>query len=207
MKKAIIMLALFVCIFAFPVCPQAKGTMGISEYVQPFDTIQVKDNVKIVGLGEATHGNKEFQQLKRDVFEALVNHNNCRIFALEGDFGGCAKVNDYILGAIGTDFSQSTFNSLTSAGKATVMTVNHGNALTELFASLTNNINYMDFATANQSPQIEKVLQSIQSMGNIGAEFNDWQKISKVFYTLKMKPARAYNALIFVNTATPSTHQ
>ncbi len=46
--------------------------------------------------------NHEFQRLKKDVFDALVNHNNCRVFALEGDFGGCAKVNNYILSDEGT---------------------------------------------------------------------------------------------------------
>lgn len=413
MKRVIIsIMTLSVCVFALSGSVQAKGTMDISEYLQPIDTIHVNDNVKIVGLGEATHGNKEFQLLKKDVFEALVNHNSCRIFALEGDFGGCAKVNDYIQGAdgtarevvseigfaiyrtkemeeliqwmhdynqnakeneklkfygfdmqrydnskeflfmylnkvdhslsdkyrklladlndetvynqdkvkikkalssieelmntltaqkdnyiaqtsekeyqfayqcaqsikenatlqgtdanysqtrdgymknkidwvlsyennqivfitghnghiekssaasgyfsmgkrladsygdkyyaIGTDFLKSTFNAVTSSGKAKVMTIQHSNTLTELFAGSNNNINFVDFAAAGKNPQIDKILHSTQTMGNIGAEFNDWQKISKLFYTLKMEPARAYNALIFVDTATPSTQQ
>ncbi|AGL02805.1 erythromycin esterase family protein [Desulfoscipio gibsoniae] len=403
-KVSITIMALFICLLSLSGCQQAKSTPEISQYVQPINTLQVNDGVKIVGLGEATHGNKEFQQLKKDIFEALVNHNNCRIFALEGDFGGCAKVNNYILDdegtakeavaeigfaiyrtkemeelvqwmhdynqtakeneklkfygfdmqrydnskeflfmylnkvdnalsdkyrelladlndetvynqdkakvkqalsgveelmetmtaqkdnyialtsekeyqfayqcaqsikenatlhgtnanysqtrdeymknkidwilnyennqmifitghnghigktsaasgytsmgnrladsygdqyyAIGTDFYKSTFNTVTSTGKSKVMTVHHSNDLTRVFTGFNSNINFIDFASASQNPQIAKILQSTQSMGNIGAEFNDWQKISKMFYTLKMKPARAYNALIFVN--------
>lgn len=64
--------------------------------------LKVDKKVKIVGLGEATHGNAEFQSLKQEVFEALVKNNGCQIFAIEGDFGGTLKVNEYIQGGKGT---------------------------------------------------------------------------------------------------------
>lgn len=60
--------------------------------------LTVEETVQIVGLGEASHGTSQFQQLKGQVFQALVANNGCRIFAIEGDFGGCAKVNAYIHG-------------------------------------------------------------------------------------------------------------
>lgn len=50
----------------------------------------------IIALGEATHGNKEFTLLKLQVFQQLVKNSDIRAFALEGDFGGCQKVNQYI---------------------------------------------------------------------------------------------------------------
>ena len=53
-------------------------------------------------MGEATHGNKEFQKLRLDVFQALVEKYGVRAFALEGDFGGCEEINRYIHGADGT---------------------------------------------------------------------------------------------------------
>lgn len=56
----------------------------------------------IVALGEATHGNSEFTLLKLDVFQLLVEQKGHRAFALEGDFGGCQKVNAYIHGGDGT---------------------------------------------------------------------------------------------------------
>lgn len=64
--------------------------------------LKVDEKVKIVGLGEATHGNAEFQSLKQEVFEALVKNNGCQIFAIEGDFGGALKVNEYIQVGKGT---------------------------------------------------------------------------------------------------------
>ena len=55
-----------------------------------------------MALGEATHGNKEFQQLKLDVFKIMVEDYGVRAFSLEGDYGGCETVNRYIHGGDGT---------------------------------------------------------------------------------------------------------
>ena len=61
----------------------------------------VPNEALIIALGEATHGNKEFQQLRLDVFQALVEKYGVHAFALEGDFGGCEAINRYIHGADG----------------------------------------------------------------------------------------------------------
>lgn len=56
----------------------------------------------IIGFGEATHGNKQFTTLKLDIFKHLVEKQGFRVFAIEGDFGGGQKVNEYIVGGSGT---------------------------------------------------------------------------------------------------------
>lgn len=66
------------------------------------NTISFPDNVKVVGLGEASHGVKEYHQMKAGVFKALVENNGCRTFIIEGDFGGALKVDEYIQGGAGT---------------------------------------------------------------------------------------------------------
>lgn len=71
-------------------------------YAQKVENIVLAEDVRIVALGEATHGNKEFQELKLDVFKHLVETTSVRAFALEGDFGGCALANQYILYNEGT---------------------------------------------------------------------------------------------------------
>ncbi len=83
-------------------CASLLGGCGakvndFATYAQSIDSIAVPESVRIVALGEATHGNKEFQELKLDVFAQLVESTNVRAFALEGDFSGCAIANDYIL--------------------------------------------------------------------------------------------------------------
>ena len=66
------------------------------------DEIVISSDKRIIALGEATHGNKEFQELKLSIFKKLVEENGVRAFAIEGDFGGCLEVNEYIHGGSGS---------------------------------------------------------------------------------------------------------
>ena len=74
-------------------------TGEFSKYATSVSKLTVPDEAQIIALGEATHGNKEFQQLRLDVFQVLVEKYGVRAFALEGDFGGCEAINRYIHGA------------------------------------------------------------------------------------------------------------
>ena len=73
-----------------------------ARYVAPIADIEIPESTRVVALGEATHGNREFQELKLGVFKVLVERYGVRAFALEGDFGGCEAVNRYIHGGGGT---------------------------------------------------------------------------------------------------------
>lgn len=64
--------------------------------------ITIPEQVQVVGLGESSHGVKEYQELKAEVFRTLVQNNGCRTFIIEGDFGNALKVDDYIHGGEGT---------------------------------------------------------------------------------------------------------
>lgn len=71
-------------------------------YAGSIEDMEIPEGTRIIALGEATHGNREFQQLKKDVFEQMVRKYKVRAFALEGDFGGCEYVNRYIHAGEGT---------------------------------------------------------------------------------------------------------
>ncbi|MDO4354583.1 MAG: erythromycin esterase family protein [Clostridia bacterium] len=81
---------------------ECADTEEFPKYATSVDNLTIPDEAQIVALGEATHGNKEFQQLRLDVFKVLVEKYGVRAFALEGDFGGCEAVNRYIHGGDGT---------------------------------------------------------------------------------------------------------
>ena len=83
-------------------CGTGKTVDEATQYISTIEQIDIPDDIKIIGLGEATHGNIEFQQLKKDVFEALVKNGNVRVFVLEGDFGGGQQINQFILNGIST---------------------------------------------------------------------------------------------------------
>ena len=81
---------------------ECADTVEFAKYATNISALTVPDEAQIVALGEATHGNKEFQQLRLDVLQILVEKYGVRSFALEGDCGGCEAVNRYIHGGDGT---------------------------------------------------------------------------------------------------------
>ena len=75
-----------------------KNISDIEDYGKAVSEINLDDNVKVVGLGEATHGNSDFQDLKLEVLKTLVEKNNLKNFAIEADFGEGMIINNYIHG-------------------------------------------------------------------------------------------------------------
>lgn len=55
----------------------------------------------IVGLGEATHGTREFFQLKHRVVRYLVERMGFTVFAIEANLPECRAINDYVLRGVG----------------------------------------------------------------------------------------------------------
>jgi erythromycin esterase len=58
-------------------------------------------NARIVSLGEATHGTREFFQLKHRLLEYLVAELEFTWFGIEANYPECLRVNDYVLNATG----------------------------------------------------------------------------------------------------------
>jgi erythromycin esterase len=59
-------------------------------------------DVRVVGLGEATHGSHELFQLKHRLLEFLVREMGFTVFAMEGDEGATAAINEFVLYGRGT---------------------------------------------------------------------------------------------------------
>lgn len=110
-KLWIIILSLLTVLIAALLVFMHFGGFGTGENADPqefaaqagtVEDITIPEEATIVALGEATHGNAEFQELKLDVFKHMVESYGVRGFALEGDFGGCEQANRYIHGGAGT---------------------------------------------------------------------------------------------------------
>jgi erythromycin esterase len=82
---------------AIPVQHVEAGN-GFSD-LQPFK--QMLKDVKVVGLGETTHGTREIFQLKHRLLEFLVTEMDFDSFAIEASFAACQPINDYVLYGIG----------------------------------------------------------------------------------------------------------
>lgn len=102
-KKISYSIAIVSCFIAVMTgCGKATVDVDMALVQTDIGSITVPEDVLVVGLGEASHGVKEYQEMKAEVFQALVENNGCRTFVIEGDFGGALKVDDYIHGGEGT---------------------------------------------------------------------------------------------------------
>ncbi len=73
--------------------------LGASPLVLTDNELSVLDqlrDVKIIGLGEATHGTKEFFRMKHRVFQYLVENCGHKVFGFEADFAESIYLNNYI---------------------------------------------------------------------------------------------------------------
>ena len=94
--------AVFFCRFGGFGTGKSADTGELKRYAASVSELRIPESTRIIALGEATHGNREFQALKLKVFQVLVEHYDVRALALEGDFGGCDAVNRYIHGGEGS---------------------------------------------------------------------------------------------------------
>ena len=54
-------------------------------------------NKRVIGIGEATHGTKEFFKMKHRMLEFLVTQMGFTVFGIEASYGRCKYINDYVL--------------------------------------------------------------------------------------------------------------
>lgn len=60
---------------------------------------------KIIALGEASHGTKEFFQMKHRLFQYLAENHGFRVFLMEATFAECFEVNEYVMYGKGDEYS------------------------------------------------------------------------------------------------------
>jgi len=54
------------------------------------------ENYSVIGLGEATHGTRDFFELKQRLFRFLAEKHDCRVLAYEYSYRKSLIINDYI---------------------------------------------------------------------------------------------------------------
>jgi erythromycin esterase len=58
---------------------------------------KILSGANIVGLGEATHGTREFFQFKHRMLEFLVERMGFNVFAIEASYVACLNIDDYVV--------------------------------------------------------------------------------------------------------------
>lgn len=73
--------------------------LSINENDLPLQLLPLKSlfsSKSIIGMGEATHGSREFFEVKNEVFKWLVTECNYRVFGIEATYGGSCYINDFV---------------------------------------------------------------------------------------------------------------
>ena len=74
--------------------PLTKAPLATPDQdLKVFDDLK---SAKIIGMGEATHGTKEFFEMKHRLFKYFVENFNHRIFAFEMDYGESLIFDEYV---------------------------------------------------------------------------------------------------------------
>ena len=101
-SKVLIILGVFVLLTATllvlrtGILNTPKHIKGIEEIGISFENFKIPEGVKVVGIGEATHGNAEFQEVKLQMLQKLVNEGSCHAIAFEMSPAEAAMYNDAI---------------------------------------------------------------------------------------------------------------
>lgn len=74
----------------------ARKLDGIEEKGISFEELTIPEDIKVVGIGEATHGNCEFQTAKLEMLKKQVETGKCHSIAFEMSTGEAAEINDAI---------------------------------------------------------------------------------------------------------------
>ncbi|MCB0689139.1 MAG: erythromycin esterase family protein, partial [Saprospiraceae bacterium] len=76
---------------------QIKSVVATSESDDLEHFKKILNNVRVVGLGEATHGTSEFFTMKHRMLKFLAEEMNFRSFYIEASMARCRYINDYVL--------------------------------------------------------------------------------------------------------------
>jgi len=80
------------------------SSISSSNPTENFMELEVLDQLagtRIIGMGEASHGTKEFFEMKHKMLRYFVEQHGYRGIIMEADFGECLKINEYVLNDLG----------------------------------------------------------------------------------------------------------
>ena len=98
------LITLFISLFYLSVANgQQSLIIELESTEQPaFNKLEPQFNaIKVVGMGESTHGTHEFFVTRIEMFKYLVKHAGYNTFFLEADYANCLPINEYIKGGEG----------------------------------------------------------------------------------------------------------
>jgi len=88
---------------------ELSESAGSLDSVEPCDDItglgSLDDsvaNATVIGLGEASHGTREFIQFRHRLIRSLVEERGLRLIGLEANFAATLDITEYVVNGVGT---------------------------------------------------------------------------------------------------------
>jgi len=91
-------IGIMLLINAGTVLSSSRKLPEIEEVATTLDDMVIPEGIRVIGIGEATHGNAEFQTAKLEMLKKLIAEGNCRCIAFEISVGEGAMINSAIHG-------------------------------------------------------------------------------------------------------------
>ena len=118
LSLALINALVYAVIIYAPEIRSRKNIDGLEAKAVPVNDIYIPDDAVVIGLGEATHGNVEFQELKLQVLQETVERYDVGSISMELDFGTGIAIKSISSLTSNTRFSLSKSMSLNGTGSA-----------------------------------------------------------------------------------------
>lgn len=80
---------------------ELPGTSPLEYSDRLIDELHIPETARLIGVGEATHGTREFAELRLRLLKYLVIHKGFRCLVKEFSFAGSLALNQYILNGTG----------------------------------------------------------------------------------------------------------
>lgn len=171
----------------------SKKIDDIKKYAKNINDIELDKNISIIALGEATHGNKEFQSLKLEVFKQLVEKYNYRSILFELDYGEGLFINDYVQGKSNLTIDEIMDNISfdiykTKEIKELILWIKNYN----IQKSVNEKISFYGYDMQNPEKSIKYIINNINGIDN--------NKLEILTGTIKLSDEKVQEAIEYLKT-------
>ncbi len=162
---------------AVPFATDAPG----SDFADLLPLAEMIGDARVVALGEATHGTREFFRMKHRVLEFLVREMGFTVFGIEAAWGESLAVNDYVHTGLGDPAARLaglgfwTWNTQEVLDQIHWMRAHNAGA-----AGSSNPVSFFGFDMQSSRPAMDLVSQYLVSadpgsMTVVGPEYDCWR--------------------------------
>ncbi len=158
--------------------------------------LEIPEDVQVVGVGEATHGNVEFQELKMEVLKKLAHQGTCKSMLFEMPVADGEILNDYVHGKGEVQDAESAVGILQYPLYDTKEMAELVDWMKEQNASLREEESYRIYGIDPQGGEVDPDAPSFSDNPDANSDYRDDQMVKNLKNILAQENKRGYNQTI-----------